>query len=616
MGFRNPGSSNTGGSGVGSVFTVNGEVGDVLLDATDVGADPIGSAAAVANSTLPATQKGAVNGVATLDGTGNVPADQLGHAGAGGGAVNSVNKKTGVVNIDVADVIHGFTKIDPLLTSAVNAPSPLTIVTPDGTGQVVEPAVEFVPEGWNGHKWWACITGYAGSNANIENPAVYYSDDGSTFTPVPGVPFPLVPKPTGGTNADPNIVLGPDGTMHIFWITLGVPAGVQAVWWTSSTNGTTWTTPVVVFQGTAATDAPTGPTFVYDKPGNQWICHYVDAHNAALIYPLKRRTCPGTSPGGTWSSATVCTLTGVPGGRTPWENHVRIRGDQYHMVITFADLGTGGAATTLHFGVSEDKGLTWTFNPTPLLAASAGGWDNSQIYRADIVPMDDGGTGIYYLLYSALGTTNQWRMGRTVISAGIGAQGAPGAPGPPGSAGLNFPGLVASPNWAEALVRAPAPPGVNNLYGCRVICPTTGILRDIAVFVGVSSGNYRVGIYDTGSVGAPGVRTRRFASGIIPVGGSDGWRVIVDPGFDVIAGDELDLAINCDNGSVTLGNVAMVSAAMAQLPAGFIPLTGGAAPKMNWINSPGGFVMPVSVSEAGCVPNTLMFPLIARISAT
>jgi len=75
----------------GVVQSVNGQAAAVVvLDAADVGA-------------VPDTAPGAPGGVATLDGTGKVPAAQL-PEGTGGGAVESVNGETGVVVLDAADV--------------------------------------------------------------------------------------------------------------------------------------------------------------------------------------------------------------------------------------------------------------------------------------------------------------------------------------------------------------------------------------------------------------------------------------------------------------------------------------------------------------------------------
>lgn len=86
------------------VASVNGFTGTVVLVAADVGAEtPAGAQGKVdtlAGTVIPLTQKAAINGVATLDGTGKIPSAQL-PAGSG---VTSVNTMSGAVVLTAADV--------------------------------------------------------------------------------------------------------------------------------------------------------------------------------------------------------------------------------------------------------------------------------------------------------------------------------------------------------------------------------------------------------------------------------------------------------------------------------------------------------------------------------
>jgi len=70
-----------------------------FADSTDLGG----------GSGIPISEKGAANGVATLDGTGKVPVAQI--PGGGGGAVDSVNGQTGVVVLDTDDISEGATNL-------------------------------------------------------------------------------------------------------------------------------------------------------------------------------------------------------------------------------------------------------------------------------------------------------------------------------------------------------------------------------------------------------------------------------------------------------------------------------------------------------------------------
>lgn len=312
-----------------------------------------------------------------------------------------------------ASAITGIGAMD---VHATNAASPLTIETPDASGQVVEPSVEYIPAGVGGHRWWADITGYTNGNSALENPAIYYSDDGLAFTKAPGVPFPLVGAPGAGNNSDPEIRVGPDGTtLHTLYVEANNPAGTFNLKHSFSTDGgVTWAASVTIL--TSASETYTGPVMLYDTDNGRWVLWYVDTKNPAAQYVLRRRTCAGTDPRGAWSGATVCTQIGVPASRSLFEAHVQYSGQQIHMVTTFCDKGTGGGNTTLHFGVSNDHGVTWTFNPSPLLDVSgAGGWDSASVYRADFGPPVSGSGHRYSMWYSAKNGAGVWRWGHTFI---------------------------------------------------------------------------------------------------------------------------------------------------------------------------------------------------------
>lgn len=311
-------------------------------------------------------------------------------------------------------------RIDPNLVVARNATAKMAVTTPDASGQVVEPAVYYNPNGWNGHRYWFAITGYTDGDADTENPSIYYSDDGTTLTPVPGAPFPVVPKPAGGNNFDPEIVLGPDNRLYIIFCEIITATNVVSVKCTSSADGVTWTTPVTLWSAVKTVESAVGPIAYWDTAAGQWVIFYTDIQNYwnAVNAPhlWKRRTAPSLTAGAV-SAATTCTITGLPASRSPFEAHLARSGGQLQVVLTLCDTMSGGStANKLHFMVSDDGGLTWTVATNPFLIASAAGWDNGQIYRGDIVPLDDGTTNLFDFWYSAKDGAADWWMGRTTIA--------------------------------------------------------------------------------------------------------------------------------------------------------------------------------------------------------
>src|SRR5438552_9192690 len=76
-----------------------------------------------------------------------------------------------------------------------NAVAPLTIPTPDGSGQVTEPSiVQFSPP-WRGFTYWMVVAPYPHSDAEDENPSIFVSDDGRHWSLPPGGTNPIQ-KPT------------------------------------------------------------------------------------------------------------------------------------------------------------------------------------------------------------------------------------------------------------------------------------------------------------------------------------------------------------------------------------------------------------------------------------
>src|SRR5580698_7956871 len=88
--------------------------------------------------------------------------------------------------------------------------------------------------------------------------------------------------------------------------------------------------------------------------------------------------------------------------------------------------------------------------------------------------------------------------------------------------------------------------GANRVYMGRVVIPKSGILHNLSIYVGVSSGNIDVGIYDTGDA-SPGNYTRLNSKGGVacPAGGA--WQIIYDPAMAVTAGQVYMFALGCDN---------------------------------------------------------------------
>ncbi len=85
-------------------------------------------------------------------------------------------------------------------------------------GDVVHPCVRYIPQGFEGHKWWMVYTPYYAADSSLENPILCYSDETDANTPpkewkVYGL---VNEKPEDGYNSDPTL-LYKDSQLYVFW---------------------------------------------------------------------------------------------------------------------------------------------------------------------------------------------------------------------------------------------------------------------------------------------------------------------------------------------------------------------------------------------------------------
>lgn len=287
------------------------------------------------------------------------------------------------------------------LTVAFNATAPLTTPTYDGSGQAIHPDVYDAGVGntLHGHRYWMCMTPYPGSNDDYENPSLLVSSDGLAWSVPAGVTNPVVPAVVAPDhNADGDLVV--DGTdMHIFYMER-TPGGTWRAKHTSSTNSTTWSTPTTLFTATFGSPAVL-------KVGSTWHMWHLDIVSSA--YVMRHRTASAAT--GPWSSGTVCTLTNMPGGRSPWHMDVVLDedGSTFHCLLnTTATTGSGDRLLIMR---GDSTGNLWRAGPELITPGLAGNFDDNLAYRGCIVlSVSD-----YRIWYCGQSTGGVWRTGYTTI---------------------------------------------------------------------------------------------------------------------------------------------------------------------------------------------------------
>lgn len=85
-------------------------------------------------------------------------------------------------------------------------------------GDIVHPCVRYIPEGFEGHKWWMVYTPYYAAESSMENPILCYSDETDVnMPPKEWKVYGLVnEKPEDGYNSDPTL-LYKDEQLFVFW---------------------------------------------------------------------------------------------------------------------------------------------------------------------------------------------------------------------------------------------------------------------------------------------------------------------------------------------------------------------------------------------------------------
>ena len=127
------------------------------------------------------------------------------------------------------------------------------------------------------------------------------------------------------------------------------------------------------------------------------------------------------SPNGNWRLVDTVEFISNP-GRDVWHFSIIDNGFGNLLCLTVEDtvdgmFGGTGADFRLYCAHSGDGGRTFVTRQTPLLVASASGWDESFIYRSDGAWIDETVKDRLELFYSASGQGG-WHTGLTVAEFG------------------------------------------------------------------------------------------------------------------------------------------------------------------------------------------------------
>jgi hypothetical protein len=325
------------------------------------------------------------------------------------------------------DVSGGGGNIDPHppenLLDATNVWAPAgtklvvpTHVTPTG-GEVTHPSVVFVPEGWNGYKYWMAITPYPAGNDDHEDPNVVASHDGITWVVPNGLTNPIADA-TGQPqyHSDTDLVLGPNNTMYLFWRwSNSVDNGgtEERLKYAVSTNGVNWSAPTDYWVTDQDIQRIMSPSMIYED--GAWTMYGVDIVPSPNQVVRVRNTSPDPAVG--WGASEVLNVGTMQTGKEPWHVQVIKTGGRYYGLLNDCTLNQNGASGDLLFLSSAD-GITFTNSGVPIVPKVVTG-EHDNIYRSCMIPATQGGHAGFRLWYTGWRNTGPvWNLYYTFISAG------------------------------------------------------------------------------------------------------------------------------------------------------------------------------------------------------
>ena len=206
------------------------------------------------------------------------------------------------------------------------------------------PSVVYIPEGWNGHKYWMAQTPFPPTHVppygdRYELPCIHFSDDGLNFYPIDSNPIvDLTADEIEAHNyySDPHLVLR-DGQLELYFrytilkdkLYIG---NTTLLLRSNSTDGLTWSDPIVIADLRQEKDINIWGEQIISQSlrwdGQGYECWYVDKSS----YLSNRNIRLTKSENGVdWCKNVLCTLDGYT--IDPWHIDVQHYDDKYQIIV-------------------------------------------------------------------------------------------------------------------------------------------------------------------------------------------------------------------------------------------------------------------------------------------
>lgn len=272
--------------------------------------------------------------------------------------------------------------------------------------EVVHPSILYMPNGWNGYKYWLAFTPYQNSDNQVENPSIVCSNNGKDWVVPIEVTNPLVPAPVtvgkaeGSYNSDVMLFMDKDNvTMHMVYrecFGYSESVGNERLYLISSSDGwKTVTEPKAILINKSSISRPVCPSIRWN--GEEYLLWYVDIVPAQRkIYLRKSKTLDN------WSEPIELPIYDNS-KVNPWHFDVCYYNGYYYMLMQ----GGSSAGGDLFLAKSID-GINWVANNNKINLIN-GDWNNKP-YKGTILPIISEGEFKFGLWLSSIGNQG-WKTG-------------------------------------------------------------------------------------------------------------------------------------------------------------------------------------------------------------
>jgi hypothetical protein len=297
-------------------------------------------------------------------------------------------------------IVHDapYRRVRPI-SNVLHRPVLLNLETYEGSGQACHPDVVYIAGGFGSKKWpyWMVCTPYPYLESRFENPELYASYDGLTWSIPDGVQNPLVPAPAkpGDHNSDPDILFHKGELWIFFRETLQHKnPNENSIYLMKSADGARWSAPVKILSEQSGAYLMS-PSVIHD--GSRFVMWTIELQGGEPKLMLR-----SSADGLTWSAAMPCETVGLDNSRLPWHIDVIQEKERLSAVLVSCEK-FGGTGSRTHYAYSEDYGRSWI----------TGGFLFDQIYEFEAnvqyrgsLRRIDNDFQIYELWYSAASRSN------------------------------------------------------------------------------------------------------------------------------------------------------------------------------------------------------------------